>query len=71
MSAAKVRFVSESGGSPRESPTFLTHCQAKSMSMLGTKNEPGSEAIRDKNLQHSVSRRYEARIWVPKGTFGI
>ena len=55
MSAAEVGFASESRGSPERSPIFLTHCQAKSMSMLGTKNEPGSEAIRDKNLQHTVS----------------
>ena len=31
----------------------LTYCQAKSMSRLGTKNEPvGSEVINDKNLRH-------------------
>ena len=40
-----------SGGSLGK-PEFLAYCQAKSISVPGTKNEPGSEAISDKNLVH-------------------
>jgi len=54
MSAMEVHHVS--GGS-RGEIRVLTYCQAKSMSTLGTKGEPGSEVTRDKNLLHGERAR--------------
>lgn len=50
MGTTEFRHVSRNprGGEVR----VTTYCQAKSMSVLGTKNELGSEAIRDRNLVH-------------------
>ena len=45
----------------------LAYCQAKSISVPGTKNEPGSEAIRDKNLvrRESAARNEDADTLAP------
>ena len=40
----------------------MTYCQAKSMSMLGTKGEPGREVTRDKNLLHGERAREDGDV---------